>query len=357
MGDSLARDFANPSGLYRLGRQSRQLVEEAREKVARLVNAHPSQVIFTGSGTEANNLAVKGCVAGMRLGRLAYSVIEHPSVRNIGEYLSKTTDVTPLCVDAAGRVDRQAVAGFCQESADPGLLSVMLANNETGVVQDVGQIAQIAREAGHIVHTDAVQGLGKIPVDFRALGVNLMSLSAHKLYGPKGVGALVYDKSLPLVPLLHGGGQEKGLRSGTENVAGIVGFGVAAEIAHNNLQANSEKLKTLRDLLELELMQLPGVVVFARDAERLPNTTFMGCQGIDGETLLMQLDAYDIAVASGSACSSKSGKPSHVLLAMGVDEQLAQSAIRISLGIGNTQEQVRQFVTVLNEIIKRLKPT
>jgi len=232
-------------------------------------------------------------------------------------------------------------------AAGAGLVSVMAANNETGVLQDIPAIAERVRAAGGVLHTDAVQMAGKLPLDFAALGAQMMSLSAHKIHGPKGVGALILDKALEFTPMLVGGGQERGRRAGTENVAGIVGFGVAAELAAQELEGRSAHLRRLRDYLESRLAELPGVVVFGQGAERLPNTVQLALPGIEGEALLMQLDREGIAVSSGSACSSGSREPSHVLTAMGVEETLARSAIRVSLGRHNSQADIDRLVEVL----------
>ncbi len=355
MQECMSTNYANPSSLHALGRQSRHAVETSREVIAQAVNAHPSQLLFTSGGTEANNLAIKGCIAGMGITSLAYSAIEHPSVRDIARSLASSIDVTELAVNYAGEVSLDVVEDYCINTGKLALLSIMLANNETGSIQDLAGLSIIARQHGHLVHTDAVQALGKIEVDFKALGINLMSLSAHKIHGPKGIGALIYDKALIIKPLLHGGGQERDLRSGTENIAAIVGFAKAAELSQQRLVANRQKIEKLRHYLEQELIKVPGSVLFAKEAHRLPNTTFFGFPGIDGETLLMQLDSSNIAVTSGSACASKSGKPSHVLLAMGINEHVAQSAIRISLGFDNTKAEVDQLIKVLSEQVKMLR--
>ncbi len=341
--------YGNPSAVYRLGRLARDAVEQARAQVAALVNAHPTQVIFTSSGTEANNLALKGW-AKANLGKaIAVSAVEHASVLEAAQALE--TSAYSLPVDAEGRVQSQALQELLEHKAI-GLVSCMLANNETGVLQPVAELVQTAAARGICVHTDAVQAVGRIPVDFSALGVQMMSLSSHKLYGPKGVGALVVDRSLSLEPLFHGGGQEFGLRAGTENVAGIVGFGKAAELALALLAERTRHLSALRARLEAGLLALSGVVVFGQQAERLPNTVFIGVPGIDGETLVMALDKKKIAVGSGSACKSSKGQASHVLLAMGVEETLAKSAIRISLGQENTEEDIDRFLRALREIMR-----
>jgi cysteine desulfurase len=237
---------------------------------------------------------------------------------------------------------------------DARLVSVMLANNETGVLQDVAALAETLRGSAAVLHTDAVQAAGKVPVDFRALGVRLMTLSAHKIYGPKGVGALVMDKALELEPLLDGGGHERGLRAGTENVAGIVGFGAAADLARQDLESEASRLAELRAHLEQRLAALPAVTVFGAKAPRLPNTVQLAVAGIDGPALLLRLDAQGLAVSSGSACATGATEPSHVLLAMGVDPQLARGAIRVSMGKETRREHIDTFCVELERLIEQL---
>ncbi|MDX1810326.1 MAG: cysteine desulfurase family protein, partial [Gammaproteobacteria bacterium] len=349
MHECMASKFANPSSLHAAGRLARAEIDKARETLAEFVNAHPSQVIFTSGGTESNNLALKGCVEGMRIKHFACSAIEHPSVLDVSRQFSSDVDVTVLDVKADGSLDLENFKQYCASRPDKALISVMHANNETGLIQNIAEVASVAKSSQHILHTDAVQALGKITVDFRQLDAHLLSLSAHKLNGPKGIGALIYDKAVNIKPLLHGGGQEKGLRSGTENVAAIVGFAKAVEIAKQTYEQKSQHILRVRNYLEEGLRKLPGVEIFAEQSSRLPNTIFFGTPGIDGETLLMQFDSHDIALTSGSACSSKSGKPSHVLMAMGVDETLARSAIRISLGADTTREEADKFLYVLGQ--------
>ncbi len=342
--------YGNPSALYRLGRLARDAVEQARAQVAALVGVDPSQVIFTSGGTEANNLALQGWIKAHPGRAVAVSSVEHASVQEVVQAQERcNVPVHSIAVDAEGRIQVERLVNLI-EREPIGLVSCMLANNETGVLQPVAELAQIAAAKGICFHTDAVQAIGRVAVDFKALGVQMMSLSSHKIYGPKGVGALIVDRSLALQPLFYGGGQEYGLRAGTENVAGIVGFGKAAELAAAELEARAEHVRVLRERLEAGLAELPGVVIFGRGAQRLPNTVFMGLPGIDGETLVMALDQKKIAVASGSACGSGGGRPSHVLLAMGVEETLAKSAIRISLGKDNTEEDVMRFLSALTEI-------
>lgn len=342
----LRAHHGNPSSLHRQGRMVRAAVETAREQVAALVNAHPNQVIFTSGGTEANNLALKGPAGAMPPGRIAVSAIEHSSVLQPAralEQLGWQLDV--IDVGDNGVVSPEAVRHACVD--DTRLVSVMAANNETGVIQDVTAVGEAVRDAGAIFHCDVVQAVGKIAVDFPSSGAQLMSLSAHKLYGPKGVGALIYDRGVALEPQLHGSGQEMGLRSGTENVPGIVGFGAAAELARHEWQDNAASLQRLRDYLENKLHDLDRIVIFCEGAQRLPNTVFIALPGIDGEALKMNLDRAGIAISSGSACTSGSAEPSHVLTAMGVETDLAQGAIRISLGHGSTREDVDTLISAL----------
>ncbi len=348
----LREHYGNPSSLHLQGRTARAALDQAREQVAALVNAHPSQVVFTSGGTEANNYALKGVAAKLSPGRIAISAIEHSSLQGAAQALvTHGWQCDSIAVDEQCRVSRAALSAALKSA--PRLVSVMMANNETGVIQDIAAISAQVRAAGAIMHTDAVQAAGKIAVDFPASGAHLMSLSAHKLYGPKGVGALIVDKALDLEPLLHGGGHEMERRAGTENVAGIVGFGAAALLAHEELASRASHLKTLRGALEQRLRALPGIVVFAAQAPRVANTVLIGVPAIEGETLLMELDRHGIAVSSGSACTSGSPDPSRVLLAMGVDPDLARRVIRISLGKDNTLADIDRLMTVLNEQISR----
>ena len=324
--------YGNPSSLYRHGRIVRSAIDAAREQVAALVDVQASQVIFTSGGTESNNLALATLPP---QGRLAISAIEHPSITEPALRLKRLgAQLNIIDVDANGLITQAAIDKIIKEK--PDLVSIMLANNETGVIQDLAPYAKQLRANDITVHTDAVQALGKIPVSFKQLGVHLMSLSSHKIYGPKGCGALVFEKGIEIKPVFLGGGQEQELRAGTENVAAIVGFGKAAELAKAELAKRSEQLLALRELLEEGLTTIPGLTIFARQADRLPNTVQFGIPGIDGEMLLMKLDQKGIAVSSGSACASGGSIPSPVLIAMGVEAGLAKSAIRISLGLANT---------------------
>ncbi len=341
----------NPSSTHQFGRARRAQIDAAREQVAQLVGAQPSQVIFTSGGTESNNLALHALTAGCTPARIAVSAVEHPSVLEKAQQLGQSGwQVDWLAVDDQCRVTEASVKQGI--TTDTRLVSVMLANNETGALQDIAGIAGYARSLGAVMHTDAVQAVGKLPVSFPDSGVQLMSLSAHKIYGPQGVGALVFDKSLELTPLQYGGGQERGFRAGTENVAGIVGFGVAAELALQRLDEDSKRLRALRETLEHGLQRFPQVTVFAQQAPRLPNTVQVAVAGIDGEALLMQLDRAGIGVSSGSACSSGNNAPSHVLTAMGIDAAVARSAIRLSMGRDTTQQDID---AVLEQIGQQLQ--
>jgi len=345
----LGRFYGNPSALYRSGRIARTAIDVAREQVAALVDAAPAQIIFTAGGTEANNLALSGFPPPSPI---AISSIEHPSVTEPALRLqAQGHKLSLIPVNAEGVVSRTALEETI--ASKPKWVSIMLANNETGVIQDIGQIAAHLSEHGIFMHTDAVQGLGKIPVSFRNLGVHMMSLSSHKIYGPKGCGALVVDKDVKVKPMLLGGGQERRARAGTENVAAIVGFGKASELAQAELADRTAHLLGLRQLLEGYLKSIKGLVIFSAHSPRLPNTVQFGIEGFDGEMLLMQLDQKGIEVSSGSACASNGGHPSPVLTAMKTDPNLAKSALRISLGQTNTEADIIKFVQILKNLIKQ----
>ncbi|HHJ80004.1 MAG TPA: cysteine desulfurase, partial [Candidatus Tenderia electrophaga] len=345
----LRAHHGNPSSVHRQGRLARQAIETARQQVAQLVNAHPSQVVFTGGGTEANNLALKGALVSPRC--VAVSAVEHASVlAPLQQMAMEGGQLVRIDVDKDGLITEEAMS-IALESA-PEMVSIMLANNETGVIQDVARWAEMAAVAGALLHTDAVQAVGKMNVDFAGLGVQLMSLSSHKLYGPKGVGALVRDQRIELAAQMVGGGQETGYRSGTENVAAIVGFGKAAELAGLELQSRCSDMLALKRKLLQRLSKIEGVVVFADQAECLPNTVFLAVPGIDGETLLMQMDRAGIAVSSGSACDSRKSGASQTLLAMGVDEGLARCAVRVSIGKDNTEQDIDVFISAMVQQIK-----
>lgn len=323
----------NPSSIHAYGREGRKIVENARKQLMDAVKADGAQVIFTSSGTEANNLAITGCKAAATL---VVSSIEHPSVLKIAE----THKAWLIPVDERGVVSLTALEKMLACLEEKPLVSVMLANNETGVIQPVKEIAQLVYRHGGYMHCDASQALGKIPLDFTELNVDMMTLSAHKCGGALGAAALIIKKGMVLNPAQIGGGQESGYRAGTENVPAIAGFGVAASHAAT---VSSE----LRDYLEREIATIaPDAIIFGKGAERLPNTSCIALPGMSGETQLIAFDLAGVAVSSGSACSSGKVGISHVLLAMGVDKTLAASAVRVSVGQGTTKEDIDAFLNV-----------
>ena len=329
-----AWDFCgNPSSVHAEGRQARRLVEEARAAVAAAVGALPRNVVFTSGGTEANALAL---TPGLRRGsgppveRLLVSAIEHASVLAGGRF--PTEAIRTIGVTSAGLLDLDRL-GATLEGGPPALVSVMLANNETGAVQPVAEAAEIVHAAGGLLHVDAIQALGKISFDIKALNADLATVSGHKIGGPKGVGAVVLAEGVRgLEPWLRGGGQELGHRAGTENVAGIAGFGAAAKAAMGARESDAIRLESLRNRLERDLRETTGAIVFSGDVPRLPNTTLFTVPGLKAETAVIGFDLEGIAVSSGSACSSGKVQPSHVLKAMGFGPEIAEGAVRLSLG-------------------------
>lgn len=345
--------YGNASSRHEFGTVARKAVERAREQVAALVGVDPPQVVFTSGGTEANNLFIKGAAGYLKPRQIAVSAIEHPCVAKSAQELARTGwKLRKLAVDQDGIIDVTDIDAALQECT--GIVSVMLANNETGALQDIAAVAEKARVAGAVMHTDAVQALGKVAIDFRALNVHALTLSAHKIHGPKGAGALVHDKRTSFRPLLSGGGHERGLRSGTENVPAIVGFGVACELAASRMRDFTQRILGMREMLEHGLAGR-GAVIFSKNTTRIPNTSYFAFSGIDGETLVIELDKAGYAVASGAACSSTSTEPSATLLAMGVVPELARGAVRVSLGHGNTFEQINSFLRTLDFVLLKLK--
>lgn len=352
----LERQFGNASSRHEYGRAARRAIDEARQQVAAAVNAHPTEVVFTSGGSEANNLFIKGAAAVCRPASIAVSAIEHPCVlKPAAQLLRQGWKLNEIAVTANGRVDVEHLNALL--AGKPCLVSVMMANNETGVIQDIPALSGSARACGAWFHSDAVQALGKLPIDFRALngaGLHAMTLSAHKAGGPKGAAALVLDKRVELQALVAGGGQERGLRSGTENVAAIVGFGLAAELAASRLAEQVLTMDLLKARLEAGIGELGGEI-FGAGAPRLANTSYFAFADIDGETLVGKLDRAGFAVASGAACSSANPEPSHVLQAMGVAPAVARGAIRVSLGRGNTKAQIDEFLHALRATLASLR--
>jgi cysteine desulfurase len=331
----------NPSSVHAEGRQARRLVEDARTAIAAAIGARAPDVVFTSGGTEANALALTPGLrrgAGEPVRRLLVSAIEHPSVLSGGRFSPEAVGTIPAT--GSGVVDLDHLRGLLA-GAPPTLVSVMLANNETGALQPVGEVADAVHEAGGLLHVDAIQALGKIPFDINAIKADLVTLSAHKIGGPKGVGAMVFAGEVQgLEPLLRGGGQELGRRAGTENVAGISAFGAAVRAAMAALDGDAAGLRGLRDYLEAGLKQTPGMIVFSADVPRLPNTTLFTVPGMKAETAVIGFDLGGISVSSGSACSSGKVQPSHVLEAMGFGRELAQGAVRLSLGWSTSKEDI-----------------
>jgi cysteine desulfurase len=347
----------NPSSVHGEGRAARALLEQARREVATLIGTDPRNVTFTSGGTEANAMALTPAIEQKSdktpRDRLLVSAVEHPSVRSGGRFAPAA--VAEIPVDGDGVVDLDALERRLAGGGRP-LVSVMLANNETGAIQPIAEVAALAHRAGGLLHVDAVQAVGKIPCDISALGADLVSVSAHKLGGPKGVGALVRrDENLHVAPLIAGGGQERGTRAGTENVAGIVGFGAAAAAVRASLDTERRRVEALRDVLETGLKAIsPDAVIFSERVRRLPNTTLFAVAGTKAETALISLDLQGVAVSSGSACSSGKVAASHVLHAMGVETQLGRGALRVSLGFSTTDEEVKSFLEAWKKCVSAL---
>jgi cysteine desulfurase len=359
MASSLGGAFGNPSSLHREGRVAREAVETARAQVAALVGAEPDEIIFTASGTEADNLALIGAVrASRKPGHIVTSSIEHAAILETCRSLASTgTKITHLPVDHDGLVGPDGLLRALQSNVT--IVSVMAANNVVGTLQPIEELAYLTKLHGVLFHTDAVQAGGKIPLDVNQFHVDLLSLSAHKLHGPKGVGALYVRKGVQLSPMIHGGGQERGLRSATENVAGIVGFGAAAAIAKAELAQEAVRLARFRDRIASELSKsLPDSYIFGHPVHRLPGHFSFGLSGKEREVgkLLAVLDSEGVAVSAGSACSANhAGQPSNVLLAMGYDAEQARGLIRVSLGRFNTEQEVDRFLRILVSSAGQLK--
>ena len=346
----------NASSVHGEGRGARRLIEESRRQVAALAGAEAKQVTFVGGATEANALALTPAIEAdgnkAPRDRLFVSAVEHPSVLAGGRFAPEQVEILP--VDRDGRVDPATLAAALAKAERP-LVSVMLANNETGVIQPIAEIAGIVHAANGLLHIDAVQAAGRIPLDMSALGADLMSLSSHKLGGPQGAGALIVRGRLSVAPLIRGGGQERGIRAGTENVAAIAGFGAAAEAARASLATDAARMAALRDRLEAGLRAAtPDAVIFAAGVNRLPNTTLVAVPGIKAETALIAFDLNGIAVSSGSACSSGKVAASHVVAAMGMEPALARGAIRISLGPVTTETQVESLLIAWKRVVPSL---
>jgi cysteine desulfurase len=350
-----SEQYGNPSELHRLGREARAAVEAARSQVAAALGAGEKEIVFTAGGTESDNLALFGSLARYRPGHLIVSAIEHPAVMEAARALNRqgwAVDFVP--VDGDGIVDLDAYEQAFRD--DTRLASVMFANNVVGSVQPVATLARIAHEKGALFHTDAVQAVGSVPVDVKELGVDLLSLSGHKLYGPKGIGALYVRRGTRLQPILHGGGHERRLRSGTENVPGIVGLGAAMTMAAEQLPEVRPHLERLRDKVAAGVLErIPEVTYLGHPTERLPGNVAFSVRYVEGESMLLQLDLRGFMVSSGSACASGSLEPSHVVLALGLGAEEAHGSMRVSLGRENTEEEVDAFLEAFPPIVDKLR--
>jgi cysteine desulfurase len=354
----LTEHFGNPSSIHGSGRRARLGLDEARETVARILGAKPREIVFTGGGTESDNLAIKGAAwaASARGRKLVTSSVEHKAVLHACAVMERFGfGVTYLRVDRYGRVDPADVASAIGEHTT--VVSVMYANNEVGTIQEIAEIGGICRQRGVAFHVDAVQAAGHLPLDVDMLQADLLSLGAHKLYGPKGVGALFVRQGTPLLAQLSGGSQERQRRAGTENVAGIVGFARALELAQDNAtrEAENARLATLRDELIAGLTAMPGVTLTGHPERRLANNASVVIEGVEGGDLVAALDLEGIATSTGSACTTGSAEPSHVLLAMGIEPDLAHGSLRLTAGMQTTQEDVQRTIEGLGTVLRRMR--
>jgi len=354
----LEAEYGNASSLHSFGRKARVAVEDARGKVAKLIGpCEGVDIVFTSGGTESDNFVIKGAAHALRKKgkHIITSKIEHLAVLNPCEFLAKEGyEITYLPVDEYGVLDLGALKSAVR--GDTILVSVMFANNEMGTVQPIEEIAGIAHEKGALFHTDAVQALGKLPIDVEKMGIDLLSMSSHKIYGPKGIGALYMNKKAKLTPFMQGGHHERNRRAGTENVPAIAGFGKACELAEKDLESGSKRLTALRERLWNGIgKDIPDVKLNGHPTQRLPNTLNVSFKYIEGESILLNLDLKGIAASSGSACTSGSLEPSHVLKAMGVDPATSQGSVRFSLGRTNTEEDIDRVARELPPIIKKLR--
>jgi cysteine desulfurase len=354
----LREEFGNASSVHHFGQRAKAVLDEARSAVAALIAAEPSEIVFTSGGTEADNFALRGVAEALEVtGRkhLITTSIEHEAILNTLKVLARRGwQTTLLSVDADGIVKPEALADAITDRT--ALVSVMHANNEIGTIQPIAELARIAHSRGALFHTDAVQSVAKVPVDTRALGVDLLSMSAHKFYGPKGAGALFIKRGARVSAILTGGKHERNRRAGTENVPAIAGFGAAATLAGRKLDAEASRLRALRDRLEEGVLaHVPGTAINGAREPRVPNTTNISVDGVEAESLLIALDLEGIAVSTGSACSSGTLEPSHVLRAMGLPTHRTQNSIRISLGAGNTDAEVDYLLGKLPAVVTKLR--
>jgi len=351
----LKEQYGNPSSIHRYGRLPRKAIEKARKQIASLINAEPSEILITSGGTESNNTALRGITMKNPQCQIITSLIEHDAILEPCKKLSQSGfDIDYLPVDSFGMVDPLELKNHISEKTC--LVSIMFGNNEVGSVQHISEISKICNEKKIPFHTDAVQAVGKIPIDVKALNVDLLSISSHKIYGPKGVGALYIKNGISITPFILGGGQENGLRSGTENVANIVGFGKACEIAKTNLDENMSHMKKLRDqMIKKILDEIPEVTLNGHSEFRLPNNVHFTFLGVNGEDLIIKLDEFGIAASTGSACSVNTQKASHVLEAMGFSLEQITGSLRLTIGIFNNEKEIDQTVEILKKIVRELR--
>ena len=353
----LKEEYGNPSTLYKLGREAKIAIEKAREQVAQVIGAKAEEIFFTGSGTEADNMALKGVLygpAGKGKKHLITTKIEHHAILYTAMALEKEGfQVTFLDVDKNGRVDLEELKQAI--TPDTALVSIMAANNEVGTIQPIEEIGKICREKGVLFHTDAVQAFGHMPLDVNKMNIDLLSLSAHKINGPKGSGALYIRRGLGLRPVIEGGGQERNRRSGTENVAGIVGLGQAAQLAMETMVEESARLKALAQKLTDGVLQIPETILTGDPENRLPGACSFAISAIEGESLVLYLDMEGICTSTGSACSTGSLDPSHVLMAIGLSHEVSHGSLRVTLGRFNTEEEVDYIIETLPKVVEKLR--
>ena len=351
----LKEQYGNPSSIHRYGRLANKAMEKARKQIAMLINADSSEILLTSGGTESNNTALYGIAEKKPRSQIITSSIEHDAILEPCKKLAKDGfDVIYLPVDNRGVVDLSILKNSLSDNTC--LVSIMFGNNEIGTIEPIAQIAQLCNEQNIPFHTDAVQAVGKIPIDVKKLGIDLLSISSHKINGPKGIGALYIRKGIDINPIILGGGQEHGLRSGTENVANIVGFGKACELAQLNLSDNIFHMKKLRDDLVAKILrEIPGVILNGHAENRLPNNAHFTFLGVAGEDLIIKLDEYGIAASTGSACSMHTQKASHVLQAMGFSHEQITGSLRLTLGLFNNQQQIDETVNILKKAVAELR--
>lgn len=352
----LSNRFGNPSSLYSYGQEAKKAIEEARDKVANAIYANSDEIFFTSGGTESDNWALKGAAYALKGkgNHIITSSVEHHAILHTCQYLeSQGFEITYLPVDEYGLVDPNELKKAIKDSTI--LVSIMYANNEIGTIEPIQELANVSHEKGVLFHTDAVQAVGNVPIDLKKLDVDMLSMSAHKIYGPKGVGALYIRKGLRIDTLLQGGAQERNRRAGTENVAGIVGFGTAIELITKNIDEHIKKLTVLRDKLIDGILKIPYTRLNGHPVKRLPGNVNVSFEFVDGESLILSLDMEGICVSSGSACTAGSIDPSHVLLAIGLPEEIAHGSLRLTIGEENTEEEIDTVINKLPKIVDRLR--